>query len=652
MTWTATNAGVNLVPVALTAFLTVTAAFGQTLPALEPVEEPRIDHYEQVVQDQLVAARRTLERLLEAIEPDRDDLAAAFGHLGQLYLLYDFMAPAAAALRNAEALDATDIRWPYYGAIHDASIGDYERAFAGFDRVLAMNADHLAALVRRGDVLLELDRFDAAEADYRRVLNLDPAHSAALFGLGRVDYGRGELERAVDRFQAALPGQPAGTVIHHHIGRALRRLGRRDEAEAALARNEHVEVGFPDPLYRELQRLNVSRWAFFLRRGTEAMEAGDPRTALQAFGAALEASPNDPLALFNMAMAMVELGNKAAAADLMRQAIAADEDFRDPHYNLALVLAEEGNLEAAERHFRRAAEIDPVDLEARVKRADVLTRLARTDQAIELLKEVLETDPALPMANLTLGAAHQAAGDVEAAVEALLRVLEAAPGAPRQRADAHFRLALIAQAGRAEQATPTTSPVSEDAAFHLQQAIAIDPDFAAAHALLGNLLGQQERYVEAASHYARALARDPTNPGWHAGRAMALILGRRHKAAHSALRSGRRAVASGGADTAAIDHLDTLLARLLSASPDPSVRNGAEALAIAQRLMGAQPTLDRAETLAMALAETGDFERAAELQQQVLSEVERRGASSTAGQRQRLSAYRNGEPAREPWFSP
>ena len=627
----------------LTVFLTAAASLGHAQPTLEPVEEPRIDHYEQVVQDQLTAARNRVDRLFESAQPDRDDLAAAFGHLGELYLLYDFMAPAAAALHNAESLDPVDVRWPYYGAIHDASVGDYESALAGFDRVLAMDADNIAARIRRGNALLELGRLEAAETDYLRILSLDPTHSAALFGLGRLDSERGEFESAIKRFQAALPGQPAGSVLHHHLGLALRRLGRRDEAAAALARNEHQEVGFADPLYAALQRLNVSRWAFFMRRGTEAMEAGNWQAALMAFGSALDASPNDPLALFNMAMALVELGDKASAEELMRRAIASDPDFRDPHYNLALVLAERGDLEGAEEHFRRAAEIDSVDLEARVKRSDVLIRQGRTDSAIELLNEVLEADPALPVARLTLGAAYQATGDTEAAVQSLQQVLEAAPGAPRERAEAHYRLAVLAEA----------DPAADDAIRQLQQAIEIDPDFAAAHALLGNLLGRQKRYVEAASHYGRALVRDPTNAAWHGGRAMALILGQRYQAAQSGLVSARRAMANDGdAATAAIDHLDSLLARLLAASPDPSIRNGAEALAIAQRLMGARPTPEHAETLAMALAELGDFERAANLQQQVLDVVAQRGSSPTAGQRQRLRAYKNGEPVREPWFSP
>lgn len=636
------------------AALALSALPGFAQPVLETVGVPRIDHYENSVQDQLAAAWTQLDRLLAAPQSDALVLAGAFGHLGQLYLLYDFMDPAAAALRNAETLDPGDPRWPYFQAVHDTFEGNLEATIATLDRVVALEPHDLAARTRRGDALLELDRIDEAASDYARILELDPAHSAARFGLGRVDYERGDFEAAIERFEAALERQPEGSAIHHHLGLALRRLGRRDEAVTHLQRNEHVRVGFHDPLFAALQRLNASREANF-KRGTDAMRRGDAETALIAFEAVLDALPDDPVTLFNVGMALIELGDKTAAEERMRRALQMDDSYREPHYNLALILSEQGDLDGAQGHFRRAAEIDPDDLEARVRHAEVLTRLGRATEAIGLLREVLDQDGAMPIAQLALGAAHQATGDEPAARIALARVLEAAPGAPRERAEAHYRLAVLAEAehtGAASTGHPTNGNAS-DAAGHANKAIKLDPDFAEAHALLGRLLAQQERYPEAAGHYARAIARDPANAAWHGARTMALILGKRYAAARGALVSGRRALVTvGDAQAGAMDHLDTLLARLLAANPDPSVRNGPDAVSIAQRLMSERPTLEHAETLAMALAEVGDFERAVALQERVLAEVRRRDGSPTTGQEQRLRSYLNNEPAREPWFSP
>lgn len=635
----------------LAAGLALAPPASRAQPLLEPVERPRTDSYEEPVQEQLRDAREVLDRLLADPDADRLQLTAAFGHIGQLYLVYDFWRIARTALANAEKLDPTDARWPYYQAIANTYDGNDEAAVASLDRVLELVPNDLAARTRRAYALLDLGRFEEAAAECRRILELDPKHSAALFGLGRVEFEAGNFEQALEDFHEALLDQPDGSVIHHRIGRALRRLGRRDEAADHLARNRQIPVSYQDPLLGAMQALNVSRNAHF-SRGAEAMRTGNPQLALAAFEAALRASPDDPETVFNVAMALIDLGDKPAAEERLREAIALDPDYREPHYNLALMLAERSDLEAAQWHFQRAAEIDPDDLDARTRWGDALVRLGRADEAIEVLTAVLAVDSALPAARLALGAAQHASGNAEAARATLNRVLEAAPGAPQERAEAHYRLAALLEAEAGGTRNTAATEAAASAVSHLRAALELDAGFAEAHVLLGRLLGRQERYAEAATHFARALVQDPSNFGWHRDRAMALLLARRYAAARGALTSARRALANSADDPAAAEHLDTLLARLLAASPEPGTRNGREALAIAQRLMTDRPGIGHAETVAMALAEVGDFERAVELQRQLIAEVQRRGGTPTNGQRQRLESYLAGEPVREPWFSP
>lgn len=621
-------------------------------PRLEAVERPLTEDYEKPVQEQLRFAREVLDRLLEDPDTDRLQLAAAFGHMGQLYLVYDFWRVARTALANAEAIDPTDARWPYYKAIANTYDGNDEGVVAALNRVLELVPDNLAARTRRAYALLDLGRFEEAEAECRRILELDPSHSAAHLGLGRIEFEAGRFEQATEHFTKALEGQPEGSAIHHRIGLALRRLGRREEAADHLARNQQIPVSYADPLYSAMQALNVSRKAVFAR-GAEAMRTGNPELALVAFEAALRALPDDPETVFNVAMALIDLGDKPAAEAQLREAIALDPDYREPRFNLALILAERDDFEAAEPHFRRATEIDPDDLDAKTRWADSLTRLGRADEAIEVLTAILTVDAALPATLLALGTAQQATGNREAARTALNRVLEAAPGAPQERSEAHYRLAALLEAETRGTGNPAATEAAANAVPHLRAALELDAGFAEAHVLLGRLLGQQERYAEAAGHFARALVQNPSNSGWHRDRAMALLLARRYAAARGALTSARRALANSAYDPAvAAEHLDTLLARLLAASPEPQIRNGREALAIAQRLMTDRPSIENAETVAMALAEVGEFERAAELQRQVIAEVERQGATPTDGQQQRLRSYLSGKPVREPWFSP
>ena len=127
--------------------------------------------------------------------------------------------------------------------------------------------------------------------------------------------------------------------------------------------------------------------------------------------------------------------------------------------------------------------------------------------------------------------------------------------------------------------------------------------------------------------------------------AMALIRLGRYRSARSRLEEGRRAL-PGDID---ITHA---LARLLAAAPDNSVRNGPLALQLLQEVFQAQEevSFEHVETLAMAFAETGQFQRAVQMQQAMIEDVSRGGRLDLAQMLQEnLGRYRRGQPCRQPW---
>ena len=78
------------------------------------------------------------------------------------------------------------------------------------------------------------------------------------------------------------------------------------------------------------------------------------------------------------------------------------------------------------------------------------------------------------------------------------------------------------------------------------------------------------------------------------------------------------------------------LARLLAACPDAGVRNGPESLRWANQAFDAQPSMKRGETLAMAHAESGDFEQAAIIQRNLIQEARNAGRMDLVN---RLTAF-------------
>jgi hypothetical protein len=74
----------------------------------------------------------------------------------------------------------------------------------------------------------------------------------------------------------------------------------------------------------------------------------------------------------------------------------------------------------------------------------------------------------------------------------------------------------------------------------------------------------------------------------------------------------------------------TTLARLLAASPDRSLRDGARALTLAMGVYDTERTAAHAETVAMALAELGRCGEAATWMQRAVNEAERERDAATA----------------------
>jgi cytochrome c-type biogenesis protein CcmH/NrfG len=92
------------------------------------------------------------------------------------------------------------------------------------------------------------------------------------------------------------------------------------------------------------------------------------------------------------------------------------------------------------------------------------------------------------------------------------------------------------------------------------------------------------------------------------------------------------------------------LARLLAAAPDDQVRDGRRAQTIVQGLIANQNTLDLGETLAMALAEQGQFADAVAIQRGVMDAARQAGFAAEASRMAaNLQRYERRQPCREPW---
>jgi tetratricopeptide (TPR) repeat protein len=85
------------------------------------------------------------------------------------------------------------------------------------------NFDYGVALERQ-------EKWNLAEAAYRRAVAINPAHAAAHINLGRALERRNELEQAAAEFRLAVASQPTNRVARYDLGRMLLALGQPREA--------------------------------------------------------------------------------------------------------------------------------------------------------------------------------------------------------------------------------------------------------------------------------------------------------------------------------------------------------------------------------------------------------------------------------------
>jgi tetratricopeptide (TPR) repeat protein len=184
----------------------------------------------------------------------------------------------------------------------------------------------------------------------------------------------------------------------------------------------------------------------------------------------------------------------------------------------------------------------------------------------------------------------------------------------------------------------------EEAIAHFQRALAIKPDYADAHINLGSAFLQQGRLDEAVAHYQKALAIKPDEADVHDHLGNVLL---QQGQTTEAMSHYQKALAIKPDDAG----VQNKLAWLLATSPQASLRNGNQAVELAQRanqLTGGENPVILC-TLAAACAEAGRFPEAVATAQHAMQLAEAQSNKALADDlRFEMKLYQ----ARIPFHSP
>ena len=445
-----------------------------------------------------------------------------------------------------------------------------------------------------GVLLLAAQFADAPELFLRRAEALDPADYRWPYYRAQFRRQRGELDQARTHFERVLQLQPGEIASLVWLGEIHLQLGRPEQAEER---------------YREALAAQPSSVSARYGLGRAALARGDARGAIAHFEDVLARDPSATAAHYPLSQAYSALGETANAARHL--ALRANHEIlpADP-----LMVDLETLLESPQSYETRGIRA----LEAKDWAA-----------AATAFRKGLDLAPDSAPLHHRLGAALAQTGDRAAArgqYETAIRL-------SNDQFLAHFSLGVMDQ----EEGHHDTAIV------HLTAALAARPSYVPARVLLASSLRRQRRADEALAEYGRVLAEDAGIVEAHVGYSMTLAQLGRYREARAHLEAALRAAP----ESTALSHG---LARLLATAPDARVRDGTRAREIVERLVSKGRSLDLGETLAMSLAELGEFERAIAVQRDLVTAATRAGLATVVGRLEaNLARYERGQACRVPW---
>ncbi len=565
---------------------------------------------------------------------------------------------------SAERNEAVLARWVPAGlaavvalALGWATIGRnsaYASEQAIWNDVITKRPDNWRAYASLARIAEEQGQGGDAIALYTKAAGIDQNEPQVQLSLADALAKQGNLQEALGHYDRAIFLEPTSAVANNNRGVALVNLSRLREAEDAYQRALKLDGSFADAA-NNLAGLWVTEHRFddAVKLASEVVAKrpdfalAHANLALALFGKneldpailhfrkALElGGPNDDLEA-KLAIALIARGEFDEAVDYLEKGLRKRPNDANAHFYLASLYDKNKQIEKAIAGYRQTLELNPNHLEARLNLGSILAQQGHVAEAIEHYNAWLEAHADDGAMHVRVAELLMRKGDVASREEDV------------RKARDHYRTALAldprnvtAHKGLADCYRALGEP--DDAIAELRNAIQIAPDDAQTHNYLAFLLSKQGQLTEAAEQLAETIKLDPKNADAQYNLGMAYYGEGKWADAATHWRS---------AIAARPGHVVYLrpLAWLLATCPDDALRNGAEAVKLADEAVKlAADDPEQIGTLAAALAETGEYAKAVSRAEQALDLALAKKKLSLAEElTDKLKLYRAGKPFRE-----
>ena len=378
-------------------------------------------------------------------------------------------------LDQAAILSATDTRpLVALGQIY-LKQGRWGLARETFNRVLAQEADHPAALSGLAEALLGEGQAVASANVWRRVIALDKTQAEGWAGLGRAYLARRDYPAAKESFAAALARAPhpeaqwylalltIPTDFSAGVTQLRQMTTRTDQRDYLLTALEPFTAQSPQAEIAKMTGIaliQLEAWplAYYALREAASQNPADPQTwaflghtqgllglpAMAAFDRAREIAPDLALALYFEGIYLRRREQYDLAVDRFLKALALDPNNYGLALEMAYTLAEKGDYLSAEAWYRALVEAEPesVVYQERLTAFYVERSYRVAEVGLAEAERLAALAPASPRAYDLLGWARFQTADFPGAEEALRQAIALEP----KGIAAHYHLGRLLEA--------------------------------------------------------------------------------------------------------------------------------------------------------------------------------------------------------------
>ncbi len=388
----------------------------------------------------------------------------------------------------------------------DAQAGQLPEAIGLFRAALSASLQARPPVVEpRGEIELHLGAALLAAEDAAGAVNelmvaveLRPEDTTSRVQLGTAQFSAGQEAAALTTLREALRRDPHSDAAAYQLALTLESSGKAEESI---------------PLFEQARKVRGNDPVLLTNLGLALVQAGRAKEAVPIYETALRQSPKDATVHQDLGVAYLQQSDLDRAIAEFRRAGELDRKSAEIQYDLGLALKLKDNLPEAISAFQKARVLDPTLADAPYTLGVLYMQQGQFNEAVVSLQQALQLRPENAEAWSMLGSVLKQDGKVAEAADALRKAIALDPGQPGNHVNLASVLVELGQKDEAVRERKTAADLSRVATAKQKERFALDS---------GKLLLSRGQFAEAVTQFRNAVAADPNDAAAHLALADAL----------------------------------------------------------------------------------------------------------------------------------